>query len=104
MHPDGASHLRETRDALFHIGPLNHHQIGEFVYEDEYEGQWFCAVIILRIAEESSGLLPHLRHLAVVLLDVAHALCGEQLEAALHLYDCVPERVRCLSWLRNNGR
>ena len=39
VNADGARHLREPRDGLFNVGAVEHHQVGQFVDDDDDVGQ-----------------------------------------------------------------
>ena len=39
MNADGAGHLREAGDGFFHVGAVEHHQVGEFVDDDDDVGE-----------------------------------------------------------------
>jgi len=38
VHADGARHLRQARDALFHVAAFEHHQVGQFIDQDQDVG------------------------------------------------------------------
>ncbi len=98
MNADGARHLREARDGLFHVGAVEHHQVGELVDDDDDVGQRLLLPAV--VEERRHGAFEEL----VVLVDVAHAAAGQQLEAALHLADGVAQGVGCQLGLGDDGR
>ena len=49
---DGARHLRQPRDRLFHVGAVEHHQVGQLVDDDDDVGQ---RLLRPRVLEECSA-------------------------------------------------
>ena len=98
MNADGARHLRETRDGLFDVGAVEHHEVGELVDDDDDVRQRLFVFAV--VEERRHGAFKEL----VVLVDVAHAAAGQQLEAALHLADGVAQRVGGEFGLGDDGR
>ena len=98
MDADGAGHLREPGDGLFDVGAVEHHQVGQLVDDDDDVGQ---RLLIFSVVEERGhGALEEL----VVLVDVADAAGGQQLEAALHFADGVAQGVGGQLGLGDDGR
>ena len=72
MNTNGTGHLRQTRDRIFDFVPRGHHQIGEFIDNDDDKGHacpWFA--ILVKILDGVAALA-----LGVVTVDVAHAPAG----------------------------
>ena len=93
VNADGARHLGKAGDGLFDVGAVEHHQVGELVDDDDDVGQG----VLFRFAvveERRHGAFKEL----VVLVDVAHAAAGKQLEAALHFADGVAQGVGGELW------
>ena len=68
MNADGARHLRQPRDGLFHVGLVEHHQVGQLVDDDQNLGQRLVLVFVL-VFEQARRVVKEL----VVLVEVAHA-------------------------------
>ncbi len=54
VNADGARHLRQARDGFLHVGAVHHHQVGEFVHDDDDVGQR----LLLLPSSNSEGVLP----------------------------------------------
>src|ERR1022692_3055223 len=75
MDAYGAGHLRETGDGFFDVGAVEHHEVGQFVDDDDDEGE---GVLVFAVVEKRGhGALEEL----VVLVDVAVAAGGEEFGA-----------------------
>ncbi len=90
VNADCARHLRQSRDGLFDVARIDHHQIGEFVDHDDEIGKRLVFGV-LDIVEERERL--RLLERAVVLVDVAHAALRQQLQALFHFARGVPQNV-----------
>ena len=87
MDAGGARHLREAADIFLHLFRRRHHQVGQFVDNDDDMRQ------------------PVLRqHLFVVALQVAHADLREGRVAVLHLAYQPGQRLHRLFGVRNRRR
>jgi len=73
----GARHLCETRDGLFHVVGVHHHQVGQLIDHDDQVGSGLCSVFF-EIVEERERLLP--LESAVVLVDVSNTALRQQLQ------------------------
>src|SRR5262249_26332356 len=82
VDPDRARHLRQAGDRFLYIVAIEHHQVRKFVDDDDDVGNR-TVLAVLPVAEQAGRLLVVER--LVVLVDVADAAVGEQLQAALHL-------------------
>ena len=71
MDADSAGHLREAGDGFFHVGAVEHHQVGEFVDDDDDVGERF----LIFIFEEVLGAVVEE---LVELIDVADVVRGEE--------------------------
>ena len=98
MNADGTRHLRETRDGLFHVGAVEHHEVGKLVDDDDDIRQ---RLFVLFFVEER-------RHDAfkqlVVLFNIADAARGQQFEAPLHFAHGITQRVGGQLGLGDDGR
>ena len=74
MDADSARHLSETRDGLFHVAAVEHHEIGQLVDDDHDVGQ---RLFFRAIFKQTRSVVAFEE--LVVLVDIAHALFGEQL-------------------------
>ena len=73
-------HLRQAGNGLFHVARVQHHQIGQFVNDDDDVGQR----PLLRILAEQARSAVLLKE-PVVLINISNALFGQKLQAPLHL-------------------
>src|SRR5437660_11821489 len=90
MNTDGAGHLRQTGDRILDFMARGHHQIGEFIDDDDdvrHARPWFA--ILVKILDGVAALA-----LSVVTVDIAHAPAGEFLISSLHLADGPAQRPR----------
>ena len=73
VHAHGARHLRQSRHALFHVLAFEHHQVGQFVDQNQYVGQrerrFFPHLLFVR--EKAARPLLQLADFLVELVDVA---------------------------------
>ncbi len=99
VNADGARHLRQARDGSFDVLPVEHHQVGQLVDDDDDVGQRTRVLVALRRRGWRCAIEE-----AVVLIDVAHALCGQHFQAALHLAYGVAQRVRGQLGFGDDGR
>ena len=104
VHADGARHLREASNALFHIRPFEHHQVGQFVDQNQNVRDLFELLDFRFILEQASRLGLDLAHFLVVLIDVTDALRRQQFQSPLHFEHRVAERVGRLLRICNHGR
>jgi len=79
MDAGGARHLGETGDGFFDVGFVDHHEVGKLVDDDDDVGE---GLLVLCVIEERGGGAVEEE---IVLLDVADAARGKELEAAHHL-------------------
>ena len=100
MNPDGACHLREAGDRFFDLIARDHHEVGQFVDDDDNERQGLGRLRVLGRALFSQPLV----YVAVVLVDVSDPFRGERLVALLHLAHRPPQRVRRLLGIDDDGR
>ncbi len=90
MNADGAGHLRETRDGFLDVAGVDHHQVGQFVDDDDDVGQRLVLGGVGVVKErERLALL----ECAVVLVDVADAARGQQFQARFHLARGIAQNV-----------
>ena len=73
-------HLRQARDRLLYLAPLDHHEVGQLVNDDDDVRQ-----VQRQLGLTLFSFLAQPFHLAVELLNVAHTVFRQQLEALLHL-------------------
>ena len=113
----GARLLRQARDQFLHFLADDHHQIGQLIDDNHHERQWpqvlNQSLIDRRIIGSTHGQnrvfdrlarRPGIFDVAVVARNIAHAECGHELVAALHLGDTPAQRVRGLFHIRDHGR
>ena len=98
MDPDSARHLCESRNRFFNVLPVEHHQVGEFVEDDD--DVWKRLVLAVLVKQTRRVFCKEL----VVLIDVADALLGQQLQATLHLTHGVAQRDGSKLRLSNDRR
>ena len=98
VNADRARHLRQPRDRRFDVRPVQHHQVGQLVDDDDDVGQRPRLAAFFEQAGRA-----RLEQL-VVLIDVADALFRQHLQAALHLAHRVAQRVRRQLGLGDDGR
>ena len=98
MNAHGARHLRQARDGFLNVGAVQHHQVGQLVDDDDDVRQRLLLFALVK--ERRHDALEEL----VVLVDVAHAARGQQLEPALHLADGVAQGVGGQLGLGDDGR
>src|SRR5581483_7269489 len=107
VHAHSARHLGEAGDGFFDIASFEHHQVGQFIDQDQHVWQWLEFVLRPRgtvfFVEKVTGLIAEFADFLVVLIDVADALLGEEAEAALHFEDGILQRVRRFAGIRDNG-
>ena len=70
MDADGARHLGEAGDGFFDVGAVEHHQVGEFVDDDDDVGQR----LLVHVVEEVLGAVVEE---LVELVDIPHMICRE---------------------------
>ena len=105
MHAHGARHLRQPRDALFHILAFEHHQVGQFIDKDQDVGQRASFLFLhFLLGEKIARLLPQVADLLVELVDVAYPVLGQQAQTAFHLEHRVAQRVRGLLGVGDDWR
>ena len=106
VHADGAGHLRQAGNALLHVLAFEHHQVGQLVDEDEDVGQrtQFVGGSFGLLGEQAARLLLQLADLLIELVDIAHAVFGQQAQAALHFEHGVSERVGGLLGIGDHRR
>ena len=94
VNADRTGHLGDSGDRLFDIARRDHHEVGEFVDDDEHERQalvleWLAVLVDLTQSRLHGALVDGL----VVARDVAEADLVEQVVPAFHLPHCPCERI-----------
>ena len=97
MDPDRARHLRQPRDALFHVRPIQHHQVRQLIDDDDDVRQRLLVHILKQVLATVIEKL-------VELVDIPHVIRCQQLQPTLHLTNRITQRIRRQLRLRNNRR
>src|SRR6266852_2300551 len=101
MDAHGARHLRQARDGFFHVVGVHHHQVGQFVDDDDQVGKRFVLAFFDAV-EERKRL--RLLERAIVLVDVAYAALRQQLQPVLHFPGGVAQDIGSDLWIVDHRR
>ena len=104
VHADSARHLSQARYGLLDVGAFDHHQVGQFVDQDQDVWDLFRLFLCQLLLEQASRLRFELPHFTIVLVDVADALRRQKFQPPLHFEHGVSQRVGGLLGVGDHGR
>ena len=87
MNAHRASHLRQPRNRLLNVRPVQHHQIRQLVDDDDDVRQRLLVHVLKQII---AAIIEQL----VELIDISHMVRRQQLQPPFHLANGVPQRIR----------